>query len=434
MAGQEKKPGPLDGIFVLEVANWIAGPSAGAIMADMGAQVVKVEPNEGDSMRYTQRQPLTPDGKRQQNGQVLDHSFTLNNRGKKSIAVDLNAKEGQALILDLAKQADVLLTNLLPKRLQKYGLGYEQLNALNPRLVYASVSGWGLQGPDPDKAAFDRTAFFAQGGVLGLLGAEGRPPISPRSGQGDHQTGLAALGSILAALLLRHQTGKGSQCEASLLRTATWNIAEDLAPALVDGKQPAKETGDGLPVMIRSFLTSDGRWLMNCMPIREDFYWPKFCRALGMPELEKDPRYDSIGKRAKSRDELSAKVAERIKTGTLQEWMERFDREGCVAAPVAEMGEVAQDPHLRANGAFQEISHPVQGTFETVSAPFNIHGAAVEVRGPGPEPGAHTAEVLQGRLGLSPERVKELTEKKVVGFRPIKGTPLANWAEKSSKL
>lgn len=430
----EKNPGPLDGIFVLEVANWVAAPSAGAILADMGAQVVKVEPNEGDSMRYTQRQPKSAEGKPQQNGQVLDHSFTLNNRGKKSIAVDLGSIEGQGLVKELAKQADVLLTNLLPGRLAKYGLGYAELSATNPRLVYASVSGWGLQGPNPDKAAFDRTAFFAQGGVLGLLGAEGAPPISPRSGQGDHQTGLAACSSILAALLLRHQTGKGSQCEVSLLRTATWNIAEDLAPALVDGAQPPKEAGDGLPIMIRSFETSDKRWLMNCMPIREDFYWPKFCRAVGMPELAQDERYNTAGKRAKARNELAALVAERIKTGTLQEWQARLDEEGCVAAPVATMGEVAQDPHLRANGAFQNVSHPAAGTFETVAAPFNIHGANVQVRGPGPEPGAHTEQVLTERLGLSAERIKELNEKKVLGFRPVPNTPLANWAAKSSKL
>lgn len=200
--------GPLDGLLVLEVANWIAGPCCGALLADAGATVIKVEPPEGDSMRFVQRQPTTPDGKQQMNGECIDHGFTLDNRGKKSIAVNLTTPEGQQLVRDLAAKADVFLTNLLPVRLARFGLDYATMDESNPRIVYCSVSGWGLGGPDPDRLSFDMTAFFARGGVMGMWGEPGQPPVKPRSGQGDHQTGLAAYASITTALLLRDKTNK----------------------------------------------------------------------------------------------------------------------------------------------------------------------------------------------------------------------------------
>ena len=192
----------------VSLARWlavhrIAGPCCGALLADMGATVIKVEPPEGDSMRYVQRQPQDADGNFQQNGECIDHGFTLDNRGKQSIAVNLADPDGQQIVRDLAAKADVFLTNLLPVRLGRFGLDYPTIDASNPRIVYASVSGWGLSGPDPDRLAFDMTAFFARGGIMSMWGQPGDPPVKPRSGQGDHQTGLAAFSAILAALLLR---------------------------------------------------------------------------------------------------------------------------------------------------------------------------------------------------------------------------------------
>lgn len=403
-------------------------------MADLGAQVIKIEAPSGDSMRYTQRQPLSPEGKPQQNGECIDHSFTLDNRGKRSVAVDLTDSRGQALVQDLAKKADVFLTNLLPGRLAKYGMGYDQINAVNPGVVYASVSGWGLKGPDVDKLAFDMTAFFGRGGGLNLLMGNG-PPIKPRSGAGDHQTGLATLNAILAALLLRQTTGKGSFCETSLLRTSTWNLGEDLAACLVDRQIPPKSEHTKDHPMVRLYKTSDERWIMVCMPMNFDFYWPKFCSALGRPEWISDERYSTNSKRVAARVELGSAIQEIIATDTMASWIHQLSEAGCIAGPLSELPEVVDDPQLRLNGAFQEVTHPVAGSFDTVAAPFRISGADVYARGPGPEPGADTAMVLREHLGIGDDRIQELTAAGVVGFSAKLGSPLANWTSKvRSKL
>jgi crotonobetainyl-CoA:carnitine CoA-transferase CaiB-like acyl-CoA transferase len=458
--------GPLDGLLVIEVANWIAGPCCGALLADAGATVIKVEPPEGDSMRYVQRQPASVDGKPQHNGECIDHSFTLDNRGKKSIAVDLTTPEGQQVVRALAAKADVFLTNLLPGRLARFGLDYATVDASNPRVVYCSVSGWGLKGPHPDKLAFDMTAFFARGGIMGLWGEPDQPPVKPRSGQGDHQTGLAAYASITTALLLRGKTNKGSLCETSLIRAATWNIGEDLACALVDGKQPGKTRTDADGAATRCYQCADGRWIIVMMPFREDHYWPRFCAVLGKPEWaaaggEYSTRSQRVGSAA-ARMELGAKVQEILRRRDMRYWLEALEAGGCIAGPVATLPEVCADPQLRANGAFRQVTHPVAGTFETVAAPFNLHrnrsggssggsggssssgngdgssstrddDADVDVirpRGPGPELGVHTASVLHDTLGLSEAEVKALTACGAVGARMIPNSPIANWSAK----
>jgi crotonobetainyl-CoA:carnitine CoA-transferase CaiB-like acyl-CoA transferase len=430
--------GPLDGLLVLEVANWIAGPCCGALLADAGATVIKVEPPEGDSMRYVQRQPVSLDGKSQQSGEGIDRSHTLNNRGKKSIAVDLTTSGGQRIVRALAAKVDIFLTNLLPGRLARFGLDYATVDASNPRIVYCSVSGWGLKGPHPDKLAFDMTAFFARGGVMGLLGEPDQPPVKPRSGQGDHQTGLAAYSAITTALLLRARTGKGSLCETSLIRAATWNISEDLACALVDNTQPRKTQTDADGVATRCYQCADGRWIIVMMPFREGHYWPRFCTTLGKPEWA-EAKYDTPSKRAAARVELGAKIQAIIRQRDMPYWVEALEACGCIAGPVATLPEVCADPQLRANGAFRQVAHSVAGTFETVAAPFDLHGATanddvvidvVRPRGPGPELGAHTASVLRDTLGLSAAEIAKLTTSGAVGARMRPDSPIAKWSAK----
>ena len=424
--------GPLDGLLVLEVANWIAGPCCGALLADAGATVIKVEPPEGDSMRYVQRQPASRDGKSPPIGECIDHSFTLDNRGKKSIAVDLTTPAGQQVVRALAAKADVFLTNLLPRRLARFGLDYAAVEASNLRIVYCSVSGWGLKGPHPDKLAFDMTAFFARGGVMGLWGEPDQPPVKPRSGQGDHQTGLAAYASITTALLLRARTGKGSLCETSLVRAATWNIGEDLACALVDGAQPRKTRTDGDGVATRCYQCADGRWIIVMMPFREDHYWPRFCAALGKPEWAvAGGAYGAPSKlREAARVQLGAKIQAVIRKRDMAYWVEALEAGGCIAGPIATLPEVCADPQLRANGAFRSVAHPVAGTFETVAAPFNLHSTDIRLRGPGPELGADTASVLRDALGMQEVEVQALVAAGAVGARMTPGSPIAKWSAK----
>ena len=337
------------------------------------------------------------------------------------------------LVKRLARKADVFLTNLLPSRLAKFGLDYKHIHEINPKVVYSSVSGWGLNGPSPSKLAFDMTAFFARGGVMGVLGTPGAPPVKPRSGQGDHQTGLAALSSILAALLLRARTGQGSLCEASLNRTATWNLGEDLAATLVDRIQPKKSEPAKDAVMQRPYHTRDGRWLLPMMPFREHVYWPNFCKAVGKPEWVTGEVYDTVLKRWKGREQLGGAIQDIFDTDDLQPWLDKLEAAGCIAGPIAELPEVCADPALRANGAFVTVKHPIAGEFETVAAPFNIRsvgGAPIQPNGPGPEVGADTAAVLLEKLSMGASEVAELQKAGVVGVNLIKDSAIAIWTSK----
>ena len=230
---------PLQGIRVLEVANWLAAPVAGAIMADMGADVIKVEAPTGDTMRYGLRQPNDPGAKERDHIRPSKHwvdvGFHQENRGKRSIAIDMATVEGQEIVHKLAAKADVFITNLLPERLDKYRANAATIRALNPRLIYASVTGFGMEGEARNNPGFDLTAYQAQGGVMGILGEAGAPPVKMRPGMGDHPTGLSCLAGILAALQLRHTTGVGTTVETSLLRTATFVMGCDMACAINDG-------------------------------------------------------------------------------------------------------------------------------------------------------------------------------------------------------
>ena len=242
----EKVP-PMAGITVLEVANWAATPAAGAILADLGATVIKVEAIEGDSMRYALAQPKIRNPETDKNylpGEVIDPEFNFANRGKKSICVNVGSPEGIAIVHKLAASCDVFLTNLLPGRLRQFSLTYDEIKAVNPRAVYASMTPYGSSGPQSELTGFDFTAFYALGGVMGLMGDPNDKLMragneSYRTGMGDLPTGLALTSAILSGLHLRERSGRGCEVETSLLRNAGFVIGCDLSVAMVDNLQPA---------------------------------------------------------------------------------------------------------------------------------------------------------------------------------------------------
>ena len=392
----------LDDIRVLEIANWVAGPSAGAILADLGADVIKVEPLTGDSMRGLLRQPVPPGGPL-----PTDVPFHLDNRGKRSVAVDLTDPRGAAVVRDLALRSDVVLTNLLPRRLDRYGLGPEQLLAADPRLVYALITGYGSTGADADRPGFDLTAFFGRGGIMSLIGEPDAPPPAFRPGQGDHATGLALLSAILVALRVRDRTGEGQVVETALLRTAAWTIGCDMAVALVDHLQPNKRARDDAfsPLNTR-FRCGDGRWVN--LAAFDQQAWPGFCTAIGRPDLAAEERYATAKGRFDHNREIIGILDAEFATRPLAEWAPRLDASGIVWAPVAELPELVDDPAAAAMGMYAEIDHPEAGTFRTLAAPFALSGTPAVVRGPAPEVGEHTAEVL-AELGIDADRIAELT-------------------------
>lgn len=400
--------GALDGVRVVEVAGWMAAPGAAAIMRDLGADVVKVEPLRGDAMRGVTRLPERPPG-----AAPLDASFQVDNRGKRGIAVALDKPEGQDLVRRLTAGADVFLCNLLARRQKRFGLDPDTLLAVNPRLVHASLTGYGLTGPDAERPGYDITAFFGRGAVTHMGLEPGSLPARARPAQGDHAASLAMVASVLAALRLVERTGEGQVVDVNLLATAAWTMATDLSGTLVDGQNPPMLGRRGrFHALQGAFPTSDGRWILLFMP--EPHWWPRFCTAVGRTEWVDDPRLATYAARREEMDHVTDLLDELFVTRTLAEWARLFDEQGFIWAPAATVAELAADPHAEAIGLFPELEHPEAGRFRTVAAPLGLRGADVAPRGPAPEVGQHTGEVL-GELGLGAEEVRALAAQGVVG-------------------
>jgi crotonobetainyl-CoA:carnitine CoA-transferase CaiB-like acyl-CoA transferase len=397
---------PLEGITVVELANYVAAPSAGALMADLGADVIKIEPPGGEVMRG-----VVPSGG---DGQPpFNFLFELENRGKRSVTVALDAPGGTEVIHRLLANADVFLTNLMAPRLEKYGLTPREVHARNPQVVFVSVTGYGLRGPDAARPGFDFSAFWTRSGIMSLVGHPDGPPVLSRIAQGDHTTGINGLAATLAALRLRDLTGEGQVVEISLQQTGLYTIATDISRTLMDGKAPKRfdRTAPENP-LFNTYPTRDGQWLM-LVHMTPDPYWPRLCRAIGREEWAEHPDYASMAARRVRGAEIAAVVEGTFLTADLAHWAAKLDEHGLIWAPMVDTAEVIADPQLRELNAFQPLEL-ANGTFETVGVPFTIHGADVRVRGGASEPGEDTADALEA-AGLSGEEVAEFAANGVFG-------------------
>jgi crotonobetainyl-CoA:carnitine CoA-transferase CaiB-like acyl-CoA transferase len=398
---------PLEGIRVVEVANWVAGPAACALMRDMGAEVLKIEPPAGDTLRMFNMRNLGYDTD-------LNTAFQIDNRGKRSLVVDLEKPSARGVVERLVSSADVFLTNLTTPRREKYGLTFERLSAVNPRIVYTSLTGYGTTGPDQGRPGFDFAAFWARSGLMASLG---EPPSAPplcRGGQGDHTTALNLLLSTLLALRVRDQTGRAQYAEVSLYGTGMWTLASDLSAALVTRTQPPRHdrTAPANPIW-NTYRTSEGRWILLVHPDSQPF-WPRFCAAIGEPAWASDSRWDTPQKRTAAGRELSAAISERFARSDFAHWSQALDREKLIWAPVATLDEVVSCPQARAIGAFAALDHPKEGRFETMAAPFALRGAEIAPKGCAPELGAHSREALAD-AGYSADEIRALEREGVLG-------------------
>lgn len=396
-------PAPLENVRVVEVANWLAAPGAAALMADLGATVVKIEPPGGDSYRHAAgRSPSS-----------LHPAFELDNRGKRSITVDLSRPGASEVLRRLLADADIFITNLVRRRQVQYGLTVEDVQAVNPRIVYASFSGYGTEGPEGDRVGFDFTAFWARSGIMSLLGEPDSPPPPCRPGQGDHATVLNLLASILAALRLRDMTGDGQVVDVTLVGTGLWSIASDVTATLAWRTQPARHDRRRPPNPLRNpYRCSDGKWVM--LNLNTQNYWPGFCQAIGHAEWEADPRFATLQARAENSAQLAALLDDLFMLADSKSWRRRLDDASLVWAPVAELNDVINDPTIRSLGSFTTVDHPVFGPYETLAAPFRIRGADVKARGPAPSAGQHTHEILT-EVGLSDDEIADFAAKGVFG-------------------
>ncbi len=403
-------PGPLEGVKVLEIANWVAGPSACAILAELGADVIKVEPPEtGDAMRSitTSRRGVVP-----YTGGV-NVAIEQDNRGKRSIAVDLSRPEGQEVVHRLAARSDVLVTNLIPQRRERYRLRYEDLAPQNPRLIYVALTGYGPEGPDRDRPGFDYAAFWARSGIMATLGEPDAPPVQQRPGMGDHTTSLAIVSAVAVALYEREKSGLGQQIDCALFHTGLWVLSMDVVAALKERVAVERVSREEVTnPLFNYYRTADGKWIQLVMPVSDPF-WPGVCRALGLAELIDDPRFSSHGRRMENCRELIKIFEERFLSLPRAEWGERLDAEGCIWAPVQTLDEVIEDPQAHANGYFVTLKHPSGEDYQVVAAPLKFRRTPGQVKGPAPEVGQDT-ELILLELGYEWDQIERLKSERVI--------------------
>ena len=398
--------GPMEGVRVVELGVWVAGPAAGGILADWGADVVKIEPpGVGDPARLFASMlggdlPFNP-------------PFEMDNRSKRSVVIDLATDEGRALALELVDRADVFVTNVREAGLARLGLDPDALLARNPRLVYCAISGYGRGGPDRDRAAYDIAGFWARSGIAHMLTTPGQHPPFQRGGMGDHNTGLAAAGAVAAALFVRERTGRGQLVSTSLLREGLYTLSFDLALALRLGVPlaVADRKSMGNPG-INNYRAKDGRWFW-IVGLEGDRHWPPLARAVGHPEWIEDPRFASAKARAQNAAVLIALLDEIFATKSREEWGAIFDAEHELWwAPVQSLDEVIADPQVHAAGGLCEVPDG-DGTTLLPATPADFDGTPWRPRWMAPARGQHTDEVLR-ELGRTDAAVAELRAKGVV--------------------
>jgi len=395
-------PAPLRGVTVVEVAHWVAGPAVGGVLADWGADVVKVEPPGGDPMRTIWEavgaNPDAPNG-----------AFIAANRGKRSLAVDVTTGAGRAVLDRLLASADVLVTNLRPRALARLGLAPAEVAARFPRLVYCSLTAYGWGGPDEERAGYDLAAFYGRAGVAHETTTEGEPPAPLMLGIGDMFTAMTAAGGVTAALLERERTGRGRFVEASLLRTGMWALSGSLGGAALGGRpRPPAPRHECPTPMFNAYRAGDGRWFF-LVGVQAARLLPKLLAAIDRADLLADERFADARGIARHRREFIAILDEAFAAHPLDEWAKTFDAHDVWWAPVQTPFDLLTDAQARATGAWVDVDLEAGagGTVASVDAPVRFDGRA-RTTAPGPPAvGQHTREVLTA-LGYSDDEITDL--------------------------
>jgi len=393
--------GPLAGIRVVEIGFWVAGPAAAGIMADWGAEVIKIEPPTGDPMRglFTNAAGIDV---------PINPPFELDNRGKRSLALNLLHDDGRAVALALLDRADVLVSNLRLSALARAGLDFATLHARNPRLVYCSVSGYGPHGPERDRPAYDVGAFWARAGVAASLTPKGADPPQQRGGMGDHTTAIAAVSAVCAALVARQRSGEGQFIAASLLRTGVYVMGWDVNTRLRLGRVESAYDRHRIPnPLVNCYRSRDGRWFW-LLGLQGDRHWPDLVRAVARPELLNDPRFANIRIRRENNEACVAILDEIFATQSMTHWAAALDGAGMWWAPVQTVSEMIDDPQARASGAFV-ATQVADGTADMVASPADFAATPGPPPTMAPELGQHTEEILL-ELGYDWERIAALRE------------------------
>lgn len=395
----------LEGLRVVELSTYIAAPGAAGIMADWGADVIKIEPPAGDPMR------------RFFDGMDADaHGnpvFELDNRGKRGVVLDISTPQGREAAIRLTATADIFLTNVRPGALKRAGLDFESLHLAHPALIYCSLTGYGLRGADADRAGMDVAAFWSRAGVGAITAPKGVDPFPIRTAMGDHVTSLSTVAAILAAVHERGRTGVGRLVETSLLRTGVYSIGSDMAIQLRFGKlastRPRKQA---VQPLANFFKTSDGRWI--CLLVRTGGAdWPQIAAAVGRPDLVNNPLFSSSRARRENATALVDILDEAFGALTYDEAAERLDEFDITWAPYQTPGELTRDPQAEAAGCFVDTPDGRGGHFRSPASPARFAGYDDTPRSGPPALGEHTDPVLM-ELGYSADEIAALRAARAV--------------------
>jgi len=392
---------PLAGLRVVEVAHYVAVPAAGAMLVDLGAEVVKIEPPRGEIYRRSRPKYAGYDSEFPENP-----GFHLDNRGKRCLALDLTRPEAREVVLRLVDRADVFLTNLLPARRKKYGFDHETLLARRPSLLVGANSGNGLGGDEADKPAFDYSAYWARTGMMDVMRDEGTAPSLQRPAVGDHAAASNLVCALLAALRLRDRDGRGRYVETSLLQTGLHVLGADVALALVTRETPRRHDRRRTPNPLwNSYVLADGRALLLVM-IEADRYWPALCGALERDDLRDDPRFAEPFERMRNAEALIAELDRTFASRTLEEWRPRLDGAGLIWAPMQTVSEAIDDAQARAMGYVRRAEH-WSGPIETLGPPFHLEGVALGTDRTASKLNEGAPELL-AELGFGPDEIARL--------------------------
>jgi crotonobetainyl-CoA:carnitine CoA-transferase CaiB-like acyl-CoA transferase len=394
----------LAGVRIIEVAQWWFVPAAGAILADWGADVIKIEhPVSGDPQRGLMTSGLIP------NTGGVNFMVEQPNRGKRSVGIDLAHPRGRELLYRLVENADVFLTNFLPAARRRLQIEPDDLRRVNPKLIYVRGHGQGAEGPDREKGGYDAASFWCRGGIChALTPADAAAPVMQRAAFGDSTGGMSLAGGVAAALFHRERTGEATLVDVSLLGTAMWLMAPDIiATKLMGGELPKFERTEAPNPIVNGYRTKDGRWLFLNM-LQPDRYWPDLCRRLGRDDLIDDPRFANGMARFQNRAECVRNLDEIFAQRTLAEWRAALAEAEGVWAPMQSARELHDDPQALANGYLPEVDRGDGSRFTLVASPVQFDRSTPALR-PAPDHAQHTEEVLLA-LGLTWEQLASYKE------------------------
>jgi crotonobetainyl-CoA:carnitine CoA-transferase CaiB-like acyl-CoA transferase len=406
-------PAPLSHLRVLDLTRVLAGPWCTQLLADLGAEVIKIErPGSGDDTRAW-GPPYLRDAAGRDSGEAA--YYLAANRGKKSVTLDLASADGQRIARDLAARSDVVVENYKVGQLQKYGLDYATLSALNPRLVYCSITGFGQTGPYKDRAGYD---FIIQGmgGFMSITGERddlpGGGPQKAGVAVSDLMTGMYSTVAILSALAERERTGWGRQIDMALFDTMVAMLANMNMNFLTTGKAPTRAGNAHQNIVpYQVFAAADGHVIVA---VGNDGQFARFCDVAGQPELARDPRYAKNADRVRNRAELVPQVEALVRARPMAFWAEQLEAAGVPCGPINSIAQALADPQIVARGLRVDLPHPLAGAVPLVASPIVIDGERTVSSTPPPTLGEHTRAVLGELLGLSATQLDALAANRVI--------------------